>query len=225
MIALGGVFLVQVLIRVGLGFDSGRYAALVENPLGLSGDGFFGQFFLWQPFTYFWLSPLHGVGPIFFSLLSIYFFAPPIEQQIGKTRTLIAFVSAGVAGGLLSLVFAGLFLRESALYASPLLGPQAATAGLIATLCWWWRDSRMNLFIIQPLGWQVLAGFTALVLLQGLLSPHPYVVIHQLGGIAMGVGVASGKDPYGLFQRVRLWRLRKRVRVVRGGKDDRDWMN
>lgn len=225
MIAIGAIFLIQVLVRVILGFDTVRYAQFVEIPLGLSGAGFFGRLFLWQPFTYFWLSPLHSVGPIFFSLLSLYFFVPPIERQIGKTRTLIAFVSAGVTGGLLSLAVAGIFLPKHALYTLPLLGPQAATAGLIATLCWWWRDSRMNLFIIQPYGWQVLVGFTALVVLQGLLSAHPYLIVHQLGGILMGIGVATGRDPYGLFQRIRLWRLRRRVRVVRSGKDDRDWMN
>lgn len=225
MIAIGGVFLAQVLTRVILGFDSGRYAEIVERTLALSGAGVFKLHYVWQPFTYFWISPLSGIGPVLFSLLAIYIFTPPLEQQLGRTRTLIAFVSAGVAGGLLHLLVAGVFLSGSPYFHAPFMGAQAATAGMIATLCWWWRDQPMNLIVIQPLGWHVLVGFTALIVLQGLLMPHPFLVVDQLGGILMGMGVASGHDPFGLFQKLRLWRLRRRIRVLRGGKDDRDWMN
>lgn len=225
MIALGAVFLAQVLTRVILGFDSGRYAELVEGTLALSGAGVFQRLYLWQPLTYFWISPLSGIGPILFSLLAIYIFTPPLERQLGRTRTLIAFISAGVAGGLIHLLVAGVFFSKSPLFHEPFMGAQAATAGMIATLCWWWRDQRMNLILIQPLGWQVLVGYTALIVLQGLLMPHPFLVVDQLGGILMGMGVASGRDPYGLFQKLRLWRLRRRIRTIRGGKDDRDWMN
>lgn len=224
MIALVTVFLVQVLARVLLGFDSGRYAALVEAPLALNASGFYGRMFLWQPLTYFWLSPLNGLLSIIFSLISIYFFGPPIELQLGGRRMLIAFISSGVAGGLLAMAVAGIFLRQSPLYSMTLIGTSAATSGLIATLCWWWRDRRLNLIIIQPLGWQLLAGFATLIVLQGLLS-QPYFIVPELGGLLMGMAVGSNNGPYALFQRLRLWFLRRKIRSIRGGKDDRDWMN
>lgn len=224
MIALVTVFLLQVLTRVILGFDSGRYAALIEVPLALNGSGFYEQKFLWQPLTYFWLSPLNGLLSIIFSLISIYFFGPPLELQLGGRRMLIAFISSGIAGGLLALAVAGIFLRGSSLFSMTLIGSSAATSGLIATLCWWWRYRRLNLIIIQPLGWQLLAGFAALIVLQGLLS-QPYFIVPELGGLLMGMAIGSNNGPYAQFQRVRLWYLRRKIRTIRGGKDDRDWMN
>lgn len=224
MIALVAIFLVQVLTRVALGFDSGRYAAFVEVPLALNASGFYEQKYFWQPLTYFWLSPLNGLLGIAFSLISIYFFGPPIELELGGRRMLIAFVSSGVAGGVLAMVVAGVFLRQSPLYSATLIGTSAATSGLIATLCWWWRDRRLNLIIIQPLGWQLLAGFAGLIVLQGLLS-QPYYIVPDLGGLLMGMAIGAGRGPYVLVQRVRLWFLRRKIRSIQGGKDDRDWMN
>lgn len=223
MIALVAIFLVQVLVRTLLGFDSGRYAAVIEGPLALSGAGVFVRGFAWQPLSYFWLSSLQGVFPIVITALSVYFFGSALEQRMGGPRMLVAFVSAGVAGGLLSLLVL-LLLPQEGFYDVRLMGAQACTSGLIATLCWLWKDRRMHLLIIDPTGTQLLLGYIALTVIQGLLS-HPFYIVPDLGGIAMGVLIGAGKGPYVLVQRVRLWRLRRKIRSIRGGKDDRDWMN
>lgn len=224
IIALVAIFLLQVLTRAILGFDSAAYASWVEAPLALSGEGIFERGHLWQLFTYFWISPLHSVLSILFTALSVYFFGSPIEQRWGGRRMLITFISAGIAGGIFAALLAKIFWSTSSLYGVRFMGAQACTSGLIATLCWLWRDRRLHLIVIEPLGWQLLAGYAALTLLQGFLS-HPYMVAPDFGGMAMGILIASNKGPYALYQRTRLWRLRRKIRSIRGGKDDRDWMN
>lgn len=224
LIVIGGVFLLEVLVRILLGFDSSRFHAFIVEPLGLSGQGIWHYQRFWQPLTYFWVSPLHSLWPIVFSLITIYFFGPPIESQLGGPRMLIAFITAGIAGGLVAGGFAGLYPESSAVYNMMFIGPEAATTGLVATLCWWWKDDLLNLIVVSLKGWHLLAIFTALILLQGLLN-HPYMIVPQCVGLLIGIAVGSGMGPYALYQRVRLWLLRRKIREMRGGKDDRDWMN
>lgn len=221
---LVGLFVLQVLWRAVLGFDDQRYATSAIQFLMLSGEGVWNHGRVWTLLTHFWLSPLHSVFPVLFSALSLYLFAPPLESRIGPTRTLVCFVSAGVVGGLASLLVAGLAGPGSPAYVTPILGAQGATSGLVAALCWMWRDRWVHVFLFRAKGWHLLAGITAIQVLQGLLH-HPIAVAAPLGGLLMGIGTATRRDPYALWQRVKLWRLRRSVRVVRGGKDDRDWMN
>lgn len=224
IVVLVAIFLVQVFTRALLGFDTSEYAAWVEGPLALSAHGFFERGQVWQPLTYFWISPLHGIFSIVISAISVYFFGSAVEARLGGLRMLVAFISAGIAGGILTLAIAKIWLSSSNLYASQLMGTQASVSGLIATLCWLWRDRRLNLIIVQPLGWHLLVGYVVLTLLQGLLS-HPYGVVPDFGGILMGMLIGANKGPYALYQRIRLWNLRRKIRSIRGGKDDRDWMN
>lgn len=224
VIALVAIFLVQVLVRVALGFDSGRYANLVESTLALSGTGVFERIQLWQPLTFYWISPLDSIFHVVFSAIAVYFFGSAIEARVGGKRMLLSFISTGIAGGALTLIVAAILGAQNDLFHARLMGAQAATSGLVAILCWWWKDQRMNLFIIEPKGLHLLLGFVALTVIQGLLS-HPYYIVPDLGGIAMGLLIASGYGPYRMIQQLRLWRVRRKIRAIRGGKDDRDWMN
>lgn len=225
MLTLGIIFLLQVAIRVALGFDTGRYHTLIHQYLAFSPSAVLSKGYVWQIFTYFWISSLDSIVPILFHLLGIYLFVPLLEFQIGRVRTLVAFISAGVAGALLPLLLSLILLKPAGLYGLEFVGANAAITGLFAAYLWWYRDRHIRLILIEAKGWQLLAGLTAFVILSALLTPTPLYVIHSLGGIGMGMAVGSGKDPYALFQHFRLWRLRRKVRVIRGGKDDRDWMN
>lgn len=224
IIALVAIFAVQVLVRMLLGFDSGRYANYVESTLALSGTGVLAEGKIWQPLTFFWISPLASIIHIIVSAISVYFFGSAIETRVGGKRMLLSFISAGIAGGLLTVLIAAMLGAQSDLFPVRLVGAQAATSGLIAILCWWWKDRPMNLVIIQPKGSHLLIGYAALTIVQGLLY-HPYYIVPDLGGILMGILIGSGRGPYRWVQELRLWRLRRKIRTIRGGKDDRDWVN
>lgn len=224
IITIVGIFLLQVLWRGILGFDDYRYASSVVQYLTLSGEGVFAHGRVWTLLTHFWLSPMDSVFPVLFSALSLYLFGPPLEQRIGRTRTLVCFISAGIVGGLAALLVAAIAGPQSGVYVAPILGAQGATSGLVAALCWMWRDRWINVFLFRAKGWHLLAGLAGIQMIQGLLH-HPISVAAPLGGLLMGMATASRRDPYALWQRVKLWRIRRRVRVVRGGKDDRDLLN
>src|SRR5690242_21564887 len=57
----------------------------------------------WTIVTYMFLHD--GLGHIFFNMLSLYFFGPRLEAQLGGRRFVGLYLVSGIAGGLLSWVF------------------------------------------------------------------------------------------------------------------------
>lgn len=224
MIAIGGIFLVQVVIRVVLGFDSFRYAGFVDANVGLSAAGIFDEWKLWTLFTWYWFSDLSSVFNVILSILMIWIFGPALETRVGIGRTVAAFFFAGFLSGLATLGISLLAGPESAVWNWTLIGAAGATSGLAAFLFWLERKTTFHVFIAEARGLQLLAFFAVLHVLQGLLS-HPIAAAAPLGGMLAGILSASGKDPWRLYQQFKLWRIRRRVRLISGGKDDRDFLH
>ena len=222
IIALTAIFLAQVLLRVALGFDTQRYARILEDVVGLSAHGTIDQHWLWQPLTYFWIAPMSLVS-VLLSLLMIWIFAPPIEQRVGGARMLVTFAFAGIAGGLLTLAAAAIAGPGSTSWHWVSVGAHGATAGLAAFLFWLKRDHDFDIFVARAKGLHLLLAFTALNVLQGFIT-LPIAAATSIGGILAGVIAASGVGPWRLWQQFRLWRIRRRVRTIAGGKDDRHFL-
>lgn len=218
MIALGALWIAQLFIHVGVGFDRGTYARIVLEPLSLRANRLAtGE--VWRAFTYMFLHSVTGIGHIIFNLLTLYFFGPPLEQRFGRTRFLVAFVSCGVAGAvavlLVYLVAWYGFGTDTSTYT---LGASGAVSGIVAAMCWLWRERRLNLIFFEATGWQLLIAFVVLDLLRAMTGQPLAVVVH-LGGMAMGILIAAGFGPYAGYQRVRLWRMRRKLRTISSGKD------
>lgn len=218
---IGGLFLAQVALRVALGFDDHRYHALVESVVGLSASGVLHDLRLWQPFTYFWFSPLNSIFSVLMTLLMLWFFAPAVEGRIGSRRLVGLFVAGGLTGGALTLVIGAIAGVSSAAGQTTILGAHGATAALASFLFWSERHRQFHLFFAQVRGLHLFIAFGVLTLLQGAIT-HPIFAAAPLGGMLAGVFFATPRRSLSPLQRYRLWRVRRRTRVIAGGKDDRD---
>lgn len=214
MIALATIFVAQVVVFASLGWSDAKYTEWVVRPLALTPeDVLAGQ--LWRLFTYMALHDHAGLGHLFFNLLSLYFFGPQLEERFGRPRFVVSFIACGVAGGV-AATLVGLLPFASLTTVS--IGASGAVAGIVAAFCWRMRRETLNLIIVQATGLQLLAFFIALDLLRALMGSPIAVVVH-LGGTAMGVLIAAGYGPWAGYQRVRLWRLRRKLKTVSGGRD------
>lgn len=224
MIVLGALWIVQLIIHASLGFDRLRYAQLVLEPLSLQADRLaHGE--VWRAVTYMFLHSVTGIGHIIFNLLSLYFFGPVLEQRFGRNRFLVTFVSCGVAGAIaVLLVYLVAWYGFSVNTSTFTLGASGAVSGVVAAMCWLWKDRSLNLIFFEAKGWQLLVGFVVLDVLRALTGQPIAVVVH-MGGMAMGIAIAAGYGPYSGYQRFRLWRMRGKLRTISGGKDMDDLLH
>lgn len=218
MIVLGSLWLIQLIIHVGVGFDQLSYRRIVLEPLSLRADRLFrGE--LWRAFTYMLLHSVTGIGHIIFNLISLYFFGPPLEQRFGRTRFLVTFVSCGIGGAIaVALVYLVAWYGFGFDTSTFTLGASGAISGIVAAMCWLWRDQWLNLFVLRAKGWHLLAVFVALDVLRAMTGAPIAVVVH-FGGMITGIIIASGFGPYAGYQRFKLWRMRGKLRKITGGKN------
>lgn len=224
MFVLGGIFLAQVLVRIVLGFSTPRYAEVFEWNLGLSASGLLEHGKVWTLLTWFWCAPLNSVFGILFTLLMLWFFGPALEMRVGAARLVAAFVFAGFFSGVVGIGAAAIAGPSSSLWALPMVGTHGAVAGLLAFLFWLERESYFNVFVAEVKGLHLLLFFAAMHLLQGALT-HPLLAAVPIGGMLAGMLSGSQRDPWRLWESYKLSRIRRRVRLISGGKDDRDFLN
>ncbi len=162
------------------------YEANEEDPrlyvhhLGLSGDGLVaGEF--WQPLSYLLLHD--GPGHLFWNLLALWFFGSMVEEAVGRRRTLLLYLGAGLAGGA-GHVLAGLVSGRNGV---PVVGASGAIMGLLVYAAFQ-APTRTIILYVFPIPLWVLAslyvGGDALMLVQG--KGGGVAVAAHLGGAAAG---------------------------------------
>lgn len=228
LIVLAGIWLAELALYVAQGFDAAWMNTWVFRPLSLRVDLLFDGW-LWQPLTYALFHSLDGVGHIFFSLLTLYFFGTGLERETNG-RTVLQVLALGVVAGAVAFVavevLAGLLVDGGG---RSLLGISAGASALVGATCWLWRDRPLNLILFTLTGRHLLIGLVALDILRGLTGAGTSVGA-QLGGIAAGVlwaisvqGGPGGWHPRRLWLRMRLWWSRRRLRALEGGRDRHDF--
>ena len=224
LIVLFALWVITLIIHASVRFEPQRFDALVVEPLALDPSRVV-QGHVWQLVTYIGVHDVRGLGHIFFNLLALFFFAPPLEERLGTRRMLETFLVGGIAGGLLVLLvdrlMAGAFANHTP---TVVMGASGSVSAVVAAMCWLWRDRTLNLILFRAKGWHLLVGFVVLDLLRALTG-QPIAVLAHLGGTAAGIALAMNLGPYAAWQRFRLWRVRRRIRTVTGGRDDRDLLN
>jgi membrane associated rhomboid family serine protease len=127
----------------------------------------------WTLVTYMFLHA--GLGHIFFNMLTLYFFGPRLEAQLGGRRFLTLYLLSGIAGGLLSWPF------------SPdvaVVGASGAIFGVMAGFAWFWpREQIFIMFAILEARWAILV-FAAIDLFFGLGGGDNIAHFAHLGGAA-----------------------------------------
>ncbi|MDX1647569.1 MAG: rhomboid family intramembrane serine protease [Longimicrobiales bacterium] len=124
-------------------------------------------FYPWGPVTYMFVHG--GFGHIFFNMLMLFFFGPPLEAKWGEREFLKYYVICGLGGAALSYLF----------LPSSIIGASGALYGVMLAFAMNWPNAPIYVFGIFPVMAKYLVGFMALVAL-----------ISASGSTAGGGGVA-----------------------------------
>ena len=165
-------------------------------------------------------------GGLFGSALALLFFGTPIERQLGRTRFFQLFVSSTILGALATAGL-GRIWAPDALFA----GAGPAAMGMIAAFGALWGATPIALFGIQHMkastcAWIFLGISTAMYLMNYQL----YALFGALVGAGMG-WLATGNLTAltdGLRARREAYkkqRIRRRYKVLSGGRDSRGILN
>jgi membrane associated rhomboid family serine protease len=157
---------------------------LLAGTVGLGGIGdmftLVPRLVLLRPWTILTYMFVHaGFWHIFFNMLALFFFGPPVEERLGSNEFIKYYLICGLGGAALSFVFA---------WNTGVVGASAAVYGVMLAFAMLWPDSPIYIWGILPVKakWLVLA-FVALDLFSAL-RPGLDGVAHfaHLGGFAAG---------------------------------------
>ena len=129
----------------------------------------------WTIITYMFLHDPNGFTHILFNMLGLYFFGPRVEERLGSSRFLVLYLISGIAGALLSAIFA---------WRSPILGASGALFGVMLAFATFWPTERILIWGVLPVEARILVLFyTALSLYSGLRGSQGGVAdFAHLGG-------------------------------------------
>ena len=118
-----------------------------------------------------------GFMHLFFNMLGLFFFGPPLESRWGSKEFIKFYMVCGLGGAALSFLFA---------FGSPIIGASAAVYGVMLAFALNWPDSPIYIWGIFPIPakWLVLilAGFSFLSAFQGRADGVAHFA--HLGGFA-----------------------------------------
>ena len=179
LIVNGAVFIVQLLAS-----NSPHGSEIEGTYFALSLAGL-EHGYVWQLLTFQFMHA--GWMHIIFNSLVIYFFGRPVETAIGRRHFLTLYLSAGIIGGLVQMLFAWLIPNY---FDAPVVGASAGASGLVAAfaiLHWEERFSLLIYFIpVNMTGKTLLAVSIGLAFL-GILTPNSGIAnAAHLGGILTG---------------------------------------
>ena len=92
----------------------------------------------WTIVTYMFLHG--GFGHIFFNMLALYFFGPPVEQRMGGNRFLTLYFISGIVGALFSIVLG-----------VPVIGASGAVMGVSLAFAKFWPRQQVLIWGVLPI--------------------------------------------------------------------------
>jgi len=140
--------------------------------------------FVWQLLTFQFMHA--GWMHIIFNSLAIYFFGRPVETALGRRHFLTLYLSSGVIGGLVQMLFA--YWIPS--FDGPVVGASAGAYGLVAAfaiLHWKERFTMLIYFIPVNMTGKILLAVSLGLAFLGMLMPNSGIAnAAHLGGILTG---------------------------------------
>ncbi len=104
----------------------------------------------WGPVTYMFVHA--GLGHLFFNMLMLFFFGPPLEAKWGEREFLKFYFICGLGGAALSFLF----------LPATIVGASAALYGVMLAFAMNWPNAPIYVFGIFPVPAKYLVGFMAL---------------------------------------------------------------
>ena len=178
LIVNASVFIVQLLASNSIPAVEFEYNYFALSLAGLEHG------FIWQLLTFQFMHS--GWMHIIFNSLAIYFFGRPVEIALGRRHFLTLYLSAGIVGGLVQMLFA--LLLPS--FGGAVVGASAGGYGLVAAfaiLHWEERFNMLIYFIPVTMTGKILLAVSLALAFLGILTPNSGVAnAAHLGGILTG---------------------------------------
>ncbi|HUP87773.1 MAG TPA: rhomboid family intramembrane serine protease, partial [Longimicrobiales bacterium] len=188
-------------------FILGLVAPLITDYMGFAPDAV-----LWRPWTILTYAFVHGgFMHIFFNMLALFFFGPPLENRWGSREFIKYYLICALGGAALSFVFA---------FHSTVVGASAAVYGIMLAFAMVWPDVPIYIYGIFPIKAKWLVG--ALAALSFFSAFRPGVgdnTAHfaHLGGFLFGfLYIKFDKATGNPLQKLRKVFARRRLKVVKG---------
>lgn len=159
------------------------FHAPVAFALGLTKKVFTAGY-VWQLLTFQFLHG--GLMHLFCNLLGLWFFGRFVENVLGVSRFLIAYLGAGVVGGLLNSMLMALFPAHFGLV---VFGASAGVAGLFAIFACLESEAEVRLYFVLPMRAKTLLVVFGIISVFFTVVPVGGGVAHaaHLGGIVAGL--------------------------------------
>jgi membrane associated rhomboid family serine protease len=151
-----------------------------------------------------------GFGHLFFNMLALFFFGPPLEARWGSREFMKYYIICGLGGAALSFAFTG----------SPIIGASAAVYGVMLAFAMNWPDAPIYIWAIFPVPAKYLVGIFVLISLFSAFGNANDNVAHfaHLGGFAAGfIYLKLDHHGGGLFTRARRMMKGRKLDVQSGG--------
>ena len=129
---------------------------LQQTAPGVSGSlAFVPAYVFAQPWTLITYMFAHAsITHILFNMLALYFFGPRVEERLGSNRFIVLFLISGVAGAILSMIFAP---------RAPIVGASGAVFGVMLAFARFWPTAQIYIMGILPLEARVAVFLFALI--------------------------------------------------------------
>lgn len=130
----------------------------------------------WTPLSYMFLHG--GFGHLFWNMLFLFFFGPPLESKWGSREFIRYYLVCGLGGVVLSFLFVSY----------PIIGASAAVYGIMLAFAMAWPDAPIYIWGIFPVKAKWLVSFLVVVSISSAFGGAGGGVAHfaHLGGFAAG---------------------------------------
>ena len=151
---------------------------------------------------------------LFFNLLMLFFFGPPLEERWGSSEFIKYYFICGAGAVVVSLIFGE----------GPVIGASGAMYGLLLAFALHWPDAPIYIWFVLPVKAKYLALFLgAFSLLSGLGGAGGVAHFAHVGGLVVGyLYLKKGwRLNLGVEDLRRRWK-RPKLTAVPGGDDESD---